>query len=94
MKDTNKYQDDRYFRIGSLYAACFLYCKNQALVNISRTSNSKRAEFVFVNSPEIEILLHEFNYAKEDASAVSIDVRKFVTAIKQLKDKLYQEVAL
>jgi len=85
-------EDTRYFRTSSFYIACFLYAKEQVLVNVDKASNPRRAQFVFLDSPERELLLQDFNFAKEDASDVMIDARKFVAAIKQLKDKLYQEV--
>lgn len=91
MNVINKYQDGRYFQTSSFYTACFLYAKDQVLVNIDKVTDPRRAQFVFLDSPERELLLQEFNYAKEDAPGVLVDARKFVTSIKQLKDKLYQE---
>lgn len=88
----NKDTDDRYFRTRSFYAAAFLFAKGQILANIDRTADPKRADFVFLNSPELELLLQNFNYAREDSQEAAVDARKFVTAIKMLKDKLYQEV--
>lgn len=81
---------DRYFRTSSFYASCFLLAKNQVLANVDRT-DPRKAVFVFVNSPEIDFLLHSFNFAIENASEVVIDVRIFVTAIKQLKGALFQD---
>lgn len=91
MNNQNAFEDDRYFRTSSFYAACFLFAKDQTLVNIDRVSDPKRAQFVFLDSPERELLLQNFNFAKEDSLNVLVDARKFVTAIKQLKEKLYQE---
>lgn len=88
----NKDQDDRYFRLTNFYAACFLFTKGLELVNIEEDpTNPKRSQFVFKDTPEREILVHNFNFAKEDSPEITIDPRKFVTAIKLLKDKLYQE---
>lgn len=87
----NNNNSDKYFRTSSFYTACFLFSKDQVLVNIDKVTDPRRAQFVFLDSPERESLLQGFNYAKEDAPGVLIDARKFVTAIKQLKDKLYQE---
>lgn len=84
-----KNQDSRYFRLASFYAAAFLFAKGIELVNIDRT-DQKRSEFVFIDTPEREALLHSFNFAKEDTNQVMVDARKFVMAIKMLKDKLYQ----
>lgn len=61
------------------------------MVNIDKTANSKRAQFVFLDSPERESLVQNFDFAKENSPEIMVDARKFVVAIKQLKDKLYQE---
>lgn len=84
-------QDDRYFRISSFYAAAFLFAKGLELVNVDKITNPKRAQFVFRDTPEREFFLYSYNFGKEDAPEVMIDARKFVTAIKMLKDKLYQD---
>ena len=88
----NNFSDkDRYFRTSSFYAAAFLFAKDQTLVNIDKVANPKRAQFIFLDTPERESLLQSFNFAQENSLEVMVDARKFVTAIKQLKDKLYQE---
>lgn len=87
----NRNQDSRYFRLASFYLAAFLFAKGLELVNIEREANSKSSHFVFRDTPERENLVQTFNYATEDSSEVMIDPRKFVTAIKTLKDRLYQE---
>jgi hypothetical protein len=84
-------QNSRYFQTSSFYAACFLFAKDQTLANIDKVTDPKRSLFVFLDSPEREQLLHNFNFAPENSPEAMIDARKFVTAIKQLKDKLYQE---
>jgi hypothetical protein len=89
-KNTNN-KNDRYYRTSSFYTACFLYAKKQILVNVDKLTDPRRAQFVLLDSPELEILLHQYNYAKENTADVLVDARMFVTAIKQLKDKLYQE---
>lgn len=81
----------RYFRTTSFYAAAFLFSKGQTLVNIDKTTDIHRAQFVFLDSPELQQLLQNFNYAKDNSPEVLVDARKFVMAIKMLKDKLYQE---
>ena len=60
------------------------------LVNIDRL-NPKRSQFVFRDSAERELLLDSFNFGKEDSTEVLVDARKFIMAIKMLKEKLYQE---
>jgi len=88
----NKYSDYRYFRTTSFYTACFLFVRGLELVNIETDPQSpNRSQFVFRDTPDRELLTHNYNYAKEDAPEVMVDPRKFVMAIKTLKDKLYQE---
>lgn len=88
---TNKNRNDRYFRLTSFYTACFLFANGLELVNIEKDpTDPKRSHFVFRDSSERKILVQNFNFAKEDSPEVLIDPRKFVMAIKNLKDKLYQ----
>lgn len=87
----NSQQDDKYFRTSSFYTACFLYSKGFELTNVDKLTDPRRAHFVFINLPELELVLHSFNFAKEDSSEVMTDCRKFITAIKHLKNALYQE---
>ncbi len=82
-------KDFRYFRLANFYTAAFLFAKGLELVNIDRT-DPKHSQFVFKDCPERELLVRRFNFAPEDSPEVLIDVRKFVMAIKMLKDKLYQ----
>ncbi len=84
------YQDDRYFRTNSFYLAAFLFAKGQIIVNIDWVTDPKRAQFVFSDSPGREELVNQFNFSKENTKPVLVDARKFVVAIKQLKDKMYQ----
>ena len=81
--------DGRYFRISSFYTAAFLFAKGIELVNIDNLQKGKSI-FVFRDSPEREEYLRAFSFAKEDSPDSLIDARKFVMAIKMLKDKLYQ----
>ena len=89
--DEYKNQDSRYFRTSSFYVAAFLFANGLTLVNIDKVTDLKRAQFVFLDTPERELLLNNFNFAKEDSPEVMIDPRKFVIAIKRLKEGLYQE---
>jgi len=86
----NKNQDDKYFRTSNFYIASFLFANGLELINIDDTSNPKRKEFVFRDSPERETLLHNYNYSPEDSQGVKVDARKLIMAIKMLKDKLHQ----
>lgn len=91
MNMSNKNQDNRYFRLTSFYTACFLFSKGLELVNIEEDpTNPKRSQFVFRDTPERELLIQNYNFAKEDSAEILVDPRKFVMAIKLLKDKLYQ----
>ena len=85
-----KNNDNRYFRLASFYGAVFLFAKGLELVNVDRT-NPSRSQFVFIDTPERESLLQTFNFSKENSPEVLIDARKFATAIKTLKQALYQE---
>jgi hypothetical protein len=84
-------QNDRYFRLQSFYQAAFLFAKGMELANVDRVSNSQRATFVFVDSPEREELIQSFSYGKEDDPATLVDARNLITAIRTLKEKLYQD---
>jgi hypothetical protein len=85
-------KDERYFRTYNFYTSVFLFAKGLALVNIEKDpSNPKRSQFVFLDTPERELLIQNYNFAKEDAPEVLIDFRKAVVAIKTLKDKLFQD---
>lgn len=83
-------EDTRYFRTNNFYIAAFLFAKGLELVNIDRTE-PKRCQFVFLDISEREAFMQSYNFAKEDSLDASIDARKFVMAIKMLKDKLYQQ---
>lgn len=83
-------QDDRYFRLQSFYQAAFLFAKGMELVNVDKVSNSQRATFVFVDSPEREGLMQSFNYGKEDDPTTLVDGRKLIASIRCLKEKLYE----
>lgn len=82
---------DHYFRTTNFYTACFLFVKGLELVNIDATIDPKKAFFIFLDTPEREFLLKSFNFAQENSPEVVVDARKLITAIKTLKDKLYQE---
>jgi len=91
MKNIIKNKDNRYFRTSSFYAAAFLFAKGLELVNVEKIADPKRAQFVFRDAPDRELLLHSHDYAKENAPEVMVDARKLVIAIKTLKEKLYQD---
>jgi hypothetical protein len=81
---------DKYFRSANFYLSSYLFSKGLTLVNIDHTE-PKRAEFVFVDTPEREQLIYQFNFSPHDSPDTLVDARSLITAIKTLKDKLYQE---
>jgi len=74
----------------NFYLAAFLLAKGLDIVGIDR-SDIKRARFLFSKSPQWNELIEAFSFAKDNDPTVLIDARKFVTAIKNLKEKLYLE---
>ncbi len=84
-------QNDRYFRLQSFYQAAFLFAKGMELANVDKVSNSQRQTFVFVDSPEREGLIQKFINGKEGDPEALVDARKLITAIRTLKEKLYQD---
>lgn len=91
-KNINKPSDDRYFRTNQFNVAAFLFAKGFEIAGVDKTTNPKRAEFIFPNSVELEIAVHEFNFAKDSSSEILINARTLFSAIKQLKNILYQDV--
>lgn len=91
-KNPNQYIDDRYFRTQNFNTAVFLFAKGFELCNVDKTLNAKRAEFVFPNSLELEIAVHTLNFAKDNDSEILLSARTLFTAIKQLKNILYQDI--
>ncbi len=89
MHDTNENQ--KYFSTSHFYMAAFLFAKGLKLINVDRLANSTRASFVFIDTPQREIFVEAFNFGIEDAPDVMVDTRKLATAIRQLKEKLYQD---
>lgn len=83
--------ENKYFKSSNFYLASFVFAKGLELVNVDKVSDSRRAHFVFLDSPLRELWVESFNFGKEDSSEVLVDARKLVAAIKTLKEKLYQE---
>ena len=84
----NKF-NDKYFLTSNFYCSVFCYLKGLQLIDIDR-SNPQRAQFVFVDTPERENLIRQFNFAERNSIEVMVDAREFEMTIKTLKDKLYQ----
>lgn len=85
----NTKHKERKYSTSSFYSACFLLAKGMHLIGIDRT-NPRRCEFVFEDSPERERLLHDFSFAFDNDPVVLVDARRLITAIKTLKEKLYE----
>lgn len=83
--------DDRYYRLQGFYEAAFLFAKGMELANVDKVTDTKRQTFVFVDTPERPDLIRAFNYGKEDSPETLVDARKLIAAIRQLKEKLYQD---
>lgn len=81
----------KYYSTSSFHLASFIYARGLELVNIDKTESSSRAQFVFADSPERELLVQAFNFAKVDDPSVMVDVRQFAMATRFLKEKLYQD---
>ncbi len=84
----NENTSDRYFRLTNFYAAAFLFTQGLVLVNMEEISPGK-SQFVFEDCPNRELLLQQYNFAPENASACLVDVRKFIYALKTLKERLH-----
>lgn len=91
MKMQDKNKESQYFRISNFYTSVFLLVKGQKLIDIERLPNSKRSLFVFLETPNREKLIKDFTFASQNSPEVMVDARQFATAIKTLKDKLYQD---
>ena len=78
------------YSTSSFYPACFLLAKGMRLIEIDRT-NPHRCAFVFEDNPEREGLLHNFSFAPDNDPTILVDARRMVTAIKLLKENLYQD---
>lgn len=83
--------ENEYFRLTHFYQAAFLITKGIRLIDIERPAHSSRATFVFQDSPECQKLTEAFNYGIENTPDVLVDVRSHASAIKQLKERLYQD---
>lgn len=86
MENTDKYLTT------SFYTAVFLILKGYELLGIEKIDKfSRQSTFVFKDTPERASLIGAFYYAPKNSKKVMVDFREVVTAIKSLKDKLYQE---
>lgn len=81
---------DRHYLTSNFYCAIFLYVKGLQLVDIDKT-NPRKALFVFLDSPERENWIRQYNFAEKGSQDVMVDARQLEIATKTLKDRLYQE---
>lgn len=86
----NKDLSDKYMT-SNFYTAVFCFVRGLRLVDIDR-SDPRRSQFVFLDGPDREKIVQSFDFAQKDAPEVLVDVREFISAIKVLKDKLYQNL--
>lgn len=85
-----KIHHDNNFLTSNFYLAAFLFAKGFELVGIHDTG-TRRSDFVFVGSREIEKTADCFFYDDENSPETRIDVRAMTNAIRNLKDKLYRK---
>ena len=88
MNISTKHKERRY-STSSFYPSCYLIAKGMHLIEIDKTR--PRYAFIFEDVPEREKLLQDFGFAPDNDPAVLVDSRRMVTAIKFLKEKLYQD---
>ena len=74
--------DPRYFRTCDLHLASYLYAHGFWLVNVE-PNEVGLPQFVFLNSAEREIFVHEFWHGPE----ALVDVRAFITALVALQKR-------
>ncbi len=84
-------REGTYFHLQDFYLAAFLFAKGMELVSVNKITNPKRATFVFLDSPDREDLVQGFSFGKEDDPTAMVDARKFIAAIRGLKEKLYRD---
>ena len=78
------------FSTSNFYLAAFLLVKGLSLIRLDRT-NPKRCEFVFDDTAEREPLAQAFAFANENDQVLLVDARRIIAAIKNLKEKLYED---
>ena len=79
--------NERYYRTCDVYLASYLYAHGFWLVNVE-PNEVGLPQFVFRNSAERDIFVHEFRHGPE----ALVDVRTFITALVALQ-KRADEVA-
>ena len=72
------------YKTSNFYLSAYLICKDLELIGIDR-EDPKRSVFIFSDSPRREEMVNQYNFGKD----AWVDARRFATAIKDLKGKLY-----
>lgn len=75
------------YKTKTLDIASFLVAKSLPLLTIER--EGKQCIFVFPDSDELRRLIESFLYAAEGDIDTQVDARRMLTAIKDLKFKIY-----
>ncbi len=78
------------FKTTQFYLTAFLLAKGLILADIDKTSDPKRYQFIFIDSPQLKKLVEVFNFSENNASEALVNPRLFAGAIKSLKEKIYQ----
>ena len=81
-------KEDKTYITNNLYLSCFILCKKYPLIDIEKGGGGK-SNFVFLNDGTLEGIVKDYDFALENSPEVMVDVRSFVSAIKQMKEKLY-----
>jgi len=81
MKNSN----DKNLMFSDFYLSAFCLAKGIRLINIDRT-NPRRALFIFDNKKDNQSLIEDFMFGRS-----KIEPKKFISAIKELKQLLYQD---
>lgn len=76
---------DNNFITSDFYTACLLLANEYHLVGINKT-DSRRFRFIFTDEPDrVQVVAGYFD------GLTSVNVRKFVNAIKELKSLMYND---
>ena len=78
------------FSTSNFYLASFLMVKGMTLTGLDKT-NPKRCEFIFEDVPARLQLSDAFAFANENDQVLLVDARRMIAAIKNLKEKLYED---
>ncbi|MDP3763548.1 MAG: DUF5659 domain-containing protein [bacterium] len=77
--------DNNNFATSDFYAAAFLVAKGYRLLDIDK-ADSRRFHFIFTDEPDRPQLVSAFF-----AGLVEVNAKEFVSAIKELKSRMYND---